>query len=181
MDSAVGVIRPEYALYPPTPAHKKHPTARSNPKPSRSNQALGDQAGEVEPLASDDEDIIVTHNLAWGAHPDWFARERNSELDLHDDALGKTVLPRRPQSQTPEINPAADEDLDISENLSQALSISASDAGHDASREPHDGAASNVQGREVLTLFRVASGIWGAGEIDDDGEDWESEPDGWNA
>lgn len=187
MGTTAGVVGPEYALYPPSPpAHKQH-SARSNSRVSRGGQAPDvshDEVDEVERSASDH--VVISHNLAWGTRADWLARQGVSDLDLDDDDFGKTVLPPRSQPPTPEIRPTVDNDLEISDNLRQALTISAFCAGHNIPnipREPRVAAASHrfMQGREDLSLSRVESGIWDIGEVDVDDEDWESEPDGWNA
>jgi hypothetical protein len=181
--TAKDVVGPEYVLYPPSP-HKQHSTSRSNPRiPNQAPDSSRNKMDEVGRSPSGEEDVVISHNLAWGVRPDWLAREGISDLDVDDDALGKTILPPRPPSPTPEIHPTADTDLEISDNLSQALTISAFDAGHNVPRGLREAAASYnfVQGREDLSLSRTGSGIWGVGEVDDDGEDWESEPDGWNA
>lgn len=182
-------VGPQYVLYPPSPpALKQHPNARSNSKISRSNRALDGPLQKMDEIelstcSDEDEDVVISHNLAWGARPDWLACEGNFGSDSDDDGLGKTVLPSRYPPQFAEILPTAANDLEVSDNLSQALTISAFGAGHNISREPCEAAASHrfAQGREDLSPPRAGGGIWGIGEFDDDGEVWESEPDGWNA
>lgn len=181
--TAKDVVGPEYVLYPPSPPHKQHSTSRSDPKVF--NQAPDiprHNMDEVERPASCEE-VLISHNLAWGARPDWLAREGTSGMDLDGDTLGKTILPPRSPSPTPEIRLTADTDLEISDNLSQALMICLFDAGHNVPQELRDAAASHnfAQGREDLSPHGAGSGIWGAGEADEEEEDWESEPDGWNA
>lgn len=181
-----GKSHSQFALHPPSPPPGLRLNQRSGPSRTKTTGTkpkgglgLPVQDEIVDEESSDSVEIQVTRNVAWGARNRDAAQ---SSSDILDDML----IQPRPSSPLPESDSGSViEDLDLSGDLRQALTISSVSMDADnVVRESRDSTAwlAFVQGHQNSSSHRSGEGIWNAGEVaEGDSEDWESEPDGWNA
>lgn len=175
----------EFALHPPSPPpHAKQPAQHSNFRIARKNHSreIPTSDEEEDTSFSGHKDVVFSRNLAWGSHPRWLADLSSEDHNEEKNAFGEPIL-SPPRSPTGDTSPASNDELDISGNLRQALTIS-STRDEDVAREAREAVPvawpALLQGHQDFSMSRAASGIWDVGEMDDHVEDWESEPDGWN-
>lgn len=184
MDTGAGS---EFTLHPPSPhPHVKQPAPHSNFRIPRKNHgreiSTYDDDGEEDTSFSGHKDVVFSRNIAWGSNSRRLGDPPSQYHNEESNAFEESILspPRSPINDT---NPADIDELDVSESLHQTLTIS-STRDEDIAREAREVVpvawSAFLQGHQDFSMSRAASGIWDVGEVDDNAEDWESEPDGWN-